>query len=153
MSACLPVRVRTPSSRPRHATTRPSATETARSPSNESPMSMPNKAAPILAALDMDGYSVEYQLGERNLSYAEITQAIGTALNKPDLRYVQLPREQATQAMKMAGISENVAGLLADLSDGINNGKVLERYERVPENTTKTSIEEFAKGFAKMFKQ
>ena len=46
VSACLPVRVTTPSSRPNVATARPSATDTASRPSSESPSSQLEQPGP-----------------------------------------------------------------------------------------------------------
>ncbi len=34
----------------------------------------------------------------------------------------------------------------------INSGDILSHYQRTPENTTETSIEEFAQGFAAAYK-
>lgn len=110
-------------------------------------------AAQRLTDLRFEGYSVEYLLGQRDVSYNDITRAIGKAIKKTDLKYVQFPPGQAARAMVMAGLSENVAGLLVGLADGINNGRLLGDYKRNPENTTKTSIEEFARGFARMFEK
>ncbi|MFH1755571.1 MAG: NAD(P)H-binding protein, partial [Candidatus Latescibacterota bacterium] len=106
-----------------------------------------------LSALDFSGHTTEYVLGERNLSYTEVTGVLAGALHKAGLKYVQFPYSDTVKAMVRMGLSENIAGLLVDLSEGINNGKVLEEYVRTAENTTRTSIEEFAESFARLFNQ
>jgi uncharacterized protein YbjT (DUF2867 family) len=108
-------------------------------------------AAKRLSALGMKGHSIEYILGERNLSYTEVTRALGKALGKEDLQYVQFPYEDARKAMVQMGLSEDVADLLVQLAKAINSGDILSHYERTPDNTTQTSIEEFAKAFAEAF--
>ncbi len=90
-------------------------------------------------------------MGERDISYKEITAVLGKAIGKDDLAYVQFPADQAVAGLQQFGMSKNVAGLVVELSDGINNGVLLEDHKRTPENTTKTSIEEFAKEFAQLF--
>lgn len=110
-------------------------------------------AANRLAVLNKKGHAMEYVLGQRDLSYADITRVLGKALNRTDLQYVQFSRDETAMAMMQMGVSQNIARLLADLAEGINNGEVLGHHRRTPENTTPTSIEEFAEGFARMFQQ
>jgi hypothetical protein len=69
-----------------------------------------------------------------------------------DLKYVQFPYEDALSSMVQMGLTENVADLLIGLAKAINSGDILSHYQRTPENTTETSIEEFAQGFAASYK-
>lgn len=69
-------------------------------------------------------------------------------LRKEDLNYVQFPYEDARSSMVQMGLTENAADLLIGLARAINSGDILSHYQRTPENTTKTSIEEFTKEFA-----
>jgi uncharacterized protein YbjT (DUF2867 family) len=110
-------------------------------------------AARRLSALSAKGHEIEYILGERNLTYTEITEVLGKALGRKKLNYVPFPYDQAKMAMVQMGLSENIAGFLVELAEGINNGKVLDHYVRTPENTTKTTIEEFAESFARLYNQ
>ncbi len=105
-------------------------------------------AARRLSDMVIPGHAIEYVLGQRNLTYVEITQALGNAIGKGDLKYVQFPYEDAHKAMVEMGLTENVAGLLVGLADAINSGSLLNHYTRTPENTTETSIEAFAEEFA-----
>ena len=105
-------------------------------------------AARRLSDLAIKGHSIEYVLGQRNLTYTDITLALGKAIGREDLKYVQFPYEDAHKAMVEMGMTDNVAGLLVDLARAINDGTILSHYERTAENTTETSIEEFAQEFA-----
>ncbi len=52
----------------------------------------------------------------------------------------------------MGSRTSNVADLLIGLAKAINSGDILSHYQRTPENTTATSIEEFAQWFAAAYK-
>lgn len=111
-------------------------------------------AAERLLNLDFKGNTVEYVLGPKNISYNEIASVIGKAIGKPDLKYVQFSYDDFTKNMVMAGYcSESVANGLAKLSEGINNGSVLNHYSRTDTNSTPTTVEEFAKTFAQYYNQ
>jgi uncharacterized protein YbjT (DUF2867 family) len=110
-------------------------------------------AAARMAERKFTGHSVEYLLGPRNISYNEITETLGNAIGIEDLKYIQFPPDQAVFGLQQFGFSANAAGLIVELSEGVNNGVVTEQYERTPENTTPTSIEDFAKEFAQLFNQ
>jgi uncharacterized protein YbjT (DUF2867 family) len=100
-------------------------------------------AAKKLAALDFTGKSVLPVLGPKDYSMNEITKAIGAAIGKPDLNYVQFPYDQAKQGMMGAGMAESVADAFVEMSVGINTG-VFNTEVRSTDNTTPTTIEEFA---------
>ena len=108
-------------------------------------------AARRLSDLAIKGHSIEYILGQRNLTYTDITRALGKAIGREDLKYVQFSYEDAQKAMVEMGLTDNIAGLLVSLARAINDGTILSHYERTAENTTETSIEEFAKEFAAAF--
>lgn len=105
-------------------------------------------AAGHLSNLDFKGHAIEYILGERNLNYTEVTRALGKALGKEDLQYVQFSYEDAYKSMVEMGLTEDIADLIIGLAKAINSGDLLSHYQRTPDNTTATSIEEFADTFA-----
>ena len=104
-------------------------------------------AAKRLLDLSFTGKSHEYILGERDLSHNEATKILGATIGKPDLQYVTFPYEQAEQAMAQM-MSADYAHRLMQMSKDMNEGEMLNDYKRTPENSTRTSIEEFASGFA-----
>jgi uncharacterized protein YbjT (DUF2867 family) len=97
------------------------------------------------------GISVEYVLGERDLSYNEIVGKLGEAIGRTDLNYIHFPPDQSRMGLQQFGFSRNVADLIVDLALGVNEGQVLEDYRRTAGNTTETSIEQFAEEFAQLF--
>jgi uncharacterized protein YbjT (DUF2867 family) len=110
-------------------------------------------AAKRLLDLNFKGNSVEYILGASDYSFNEVTSIIGKEIGKPDLKYVQFSYDDAKQGMVGSGyLSENMAELYNQMSESFNNGKALNDYRRTKENTTPTSIHDFAKVFAAAFR-
>ncbi len=96
--------------------------------------------------------SVKDLLGQRDLTMEEAAAIIGKKIGKPDLRYVTFSYDDALRGMVAAGISENVSGLFVEMSKGLNDGLFgVTRVGRTPDNTTRTSIAEFAEYFAKEY--
>lgn len=100
-------------------------------------------AADALLRLDSKGFRTQELLGNRDLSYAEITPIIGNAIGKAHLRYQQLPYDQFSGALQQMGMSENAAKLLAEMSEALNTGHVRALEARSAQNTTPTSFEQF----------
>jgi len=110
------------------------------------------EAAERLAKRDFQGSSVKELLGQRDLTMAEATKIFGAAINKPDLKYVQFPYEDAEKAMTGMGLSPDIARLFIEMNRGFNEGMAKPTQGRNPQTTTPTSIEEFAKKFAEIYK-
>jgi hypothetical protein len=104
-------------------------------------------AAKRLLDLAFTGKSHEYILGERDLSHNEVTKILGAAIGKPDLQYVTFSYEQAEQAMAQM-MSADYAHRLALMAKDMNEGEMLGDFKRTKENSSPTSIEEFAHWFA-----
>jgi uncharacterized protein YbjT (DUF2867 family) len=109
-------------------------------------------ALKLLNDLKFTGNTVQYVLGPRDISYSEATSVLGNAIGKPDLKYVQFSYEDAKNGMVQSGfVSADVAELFNGLSEAINNGTALNAHTRTPENSSPTSIEEFAQVFAHVY--
>jgi nucleoside-diphosphate-sugar epimerase len=104
-------------------------------------------AARRLLDLNFSGKNVEYILGQRDVSYNEVARIVGAAIGKADLPYVQFPYDQAQEAMSKF-LSADYARRLVAMAKDMNEGEMLSDCKRTPENTTPTSIEEFAQWFA-----
>lgn len=108
-------------------------------------------AAQALHRRDWTGVVVRELLGARDLTFAEATRIFGARIAKPDLQYVQFPYADFTASLVQMGISQNVAGLYAEMTRAINEGKVKSLEGRRPENTTRTTFEEFAESLARAY--
>ena len=100
-------------------------------------------AAAALLKLDFTGKETRELLGQRDVTYAEVTRVIGNAIGKPDLSYVQMPPEQVKPAFMQLGMSANVADLLLEMCEALISGHMAPLEPRSPRNTTPTSIETF----------
>jgi hypothetical protein len=69
------------------------------------------RAAELLAGSIENG-RVEYLLGPQNYSQQDATTALGQAIGRPELPYVQFSYDDAKQGMLRAGLSESMANPL-----------------------------------------
>jgi uncharacterized protein YbjT (DUF2867 family) len=100
-------------------------------------------AAEALLKLDFSGQQERELLGERDITYTEVAQIIGAAIGRPGLAYMQLPSAQVIQALTQIGMSKNVAELICEMADALNDGRMKPLEPRSAANTTPTSFEKF----------
>ncbi|UCG61025.1 MAG: NmrA family NAD(P)-binding protein [Candidatus Zixiibacteriota bacterium] len=110
-----------------------------------------NVACDYLTKATFTGHTVRNLLGQRDINYNEIVKVLGQAIGNKNLKYVQFPYEQAQTAMVNTGISDSVAAALTETMKTTNEGPFLAEAHRTPESSTPTSIEEWAKTFAKHY--
>lgn len=108
-------------------------------------------AADHLLKRDFSGKTVHELLGERDISMDEVTKVIGEKIGKPDLGYVQFSPKDAKKGMMDFGLSDDVSDQMIELNQAINDGLFAVNQLRTTENTTGTSIEEFADFFAHVY--
>jgi uncharacterized protein YbjT (DUF2867 family) len=99
----------------------------------------------LLAELGFEGKSTQELLGPRDYTQEEATRILGEAIGKPDLGYSQVSPEEARQALLGMGASESEADAYLEMVAALNSGKVHPAEPRLPENTTPTTLEEFAR--------
>ena len=102
-------------------------------------------ATEALLKLDFSGHQTRELLGLRDITYVEVARVIGTAISRPAVTYVQLPTEQVIQAMTQMGMSKNMATLLCEMSESLNDGYMRALEPRTSANTTPTPFEQFVK--------
>jgi uncharacterized protein YbjT (DUF2867 family) len=101
-----------------------------------------------LLSESLPGVVVRELLGQRDLSMYEVTQILGKAMGKPDLKYIQFPYESAREAMIKMGVSASMADLFIEMYTAINEQTMMHDLVRMPENTTPTSFETFVREVA-----
>jgi uncharacterized protein YbjT (DUF2867 family) len=110
-------------------------------------------AAQRLLHLDFSGKQTRELLGERDLSMTEATAVIARGIDKPDLRYQQLPYDQVQQALTQLGVPPKGAAMYIEMYKAINAGVLVPLEPRSPKNTTPTSFERFVQDvFAPAYK-
>ena len=103
-----------------------------------------NVAADVLLHPTIRGKQTRELLGQRDLSYNEVTSSIGKTIGKPDLKYVQMAADQFRAVLVGTGMSEQMANLLAEMSQALNSGQIHSLEPRTSQNTTPTTYETFA---------
>jgi uncharacterized protein YbjT (DUF2867 family) len=110
-------------------------------------------AAEALLKRDWTGPATRELLGQRDITMAEVAKILGAAIGKPGLGYTAFPGFMAKPALTQMGLSKSVAEGLVEMSEAINDRRMVPVEKRVGANTTPTSIEWFAENiFAPAFK-
>lgn len=100
---------------------------------------------------DAKGKNIRYIISDVRTPN-EIATALGTAIGKTDLPWIEFTDEQSLQGMTQAGLPEEIAGLYTEMGSGLRNGKITEHF--LSNNFSvdgKIKLEEFAKEFAEKF--
>lgn len=103
-----------------------------------------NYAAGRLAKRDFSGHSTQELLGPRDVTMKETAGIIGRAIGKPNLGYVQMPLPLLESALTSMGLPKSSAALLVELWNSANEGLLNPQETRSAENTTPTTLEQFA---------
>jgi uncharacterized protein YbjT (DUF2867 family) len=99
------------------------------------------------------GHSVRYLLGPRDLTMSEATRILGEAIGTQGLKYVHFSEDDARKTMAGAGMSMSVTEAMLEMQRGFNAGIIRPTRERSTENTTPTTLEDFARSvFARAFR-
>lgn len=118
----------------------------------------PDVALPMIATADIGAKVAELLteepfaeprvrelLGPRDYTMTEAARVLGAAIGKPDLKYVQVPYEEARKAMMGHGLSAGNADALVELSRHFNEVIIHGTEARSALNTTETTLERFAR--------
>jgi uncharacterized protein YbjT (DUF2867 family) len=88
---------------------------------------------------------------EREIS--EIVKILGTAIDKPELSWVQFSDEETFAGMTSAGMSEAIAATYVEMGNAINSGILFEDFEQHrPDIWGSTRLVDFVKEFAAVYK-
>lgn len=109
------------------------------------------EAAERLIMLDFSGHIVKELLGQRDLTMNEAMRVLGEAARIKNLKYVEFPYDEAEKAIQQAGLSPDMARSYIELQRCVNEGIAITDAVRTPDNTTETSIEEFARVWASVY--
>ncbi len=96
-----------------------------------------------LTTLDFQGKSVYPILGPKDYSLMELATEMGKAIGKEQLPYIQFPVPDFIGGIVHTGGTPDFANRFAELMVATDNG-LLNTHERTVENTSPTTIAEFA---------
>lgn len=101
-------------------------------------------AAEYLDALSFEGRSVRYLNGPRDYTIVEATRILGAAIDRPGLRYSQMPRSVLKKGMvDSGGLTSGAAEFVIEISLGISS-RLVHSEPRSAANATPTTLETFA---------
>jgi uncharacterized protein YbjT (DUF2867 family) len=109
-------------------------------------------AAEALLKLDFKGQSYRY-IASDEVGTDGIAAAVGKAIGKSDLQWVQFPDDQAKAGMLQAGLNEEMASNFVEMGNGLNSGVMLEDYWKHRPALGKIKVDDFAKAFAAAYQQ
>jgi uncharacterized protein YbjT (DUF2867 family) len=100
-------------------------------------------AAELLLKPDFTGKQTRELLGQRDVTYTELSSIVGNAIGKPGLSYTKLPALMLRPALKQIGMSGSMVDNLLEMAEALNSGYMVALEPRSAANTTPTSIETF----------
>ncbi|MFZ0821869.1 MAG: NAD(P)H-binding protein [Candidatus Acidiferrales bacterium] len=101
------------------------------------------RAAAELRALNFSGPQTLELLGPRDVTMEEAARIFGTAIGKPGLGYMQAPGMMAKPALLQAGLSADMADNFIEMSNAVNERRMVPLETRSARNTTPTTFESF----------
>lgn len=97
-----------------------------------------------------EGRKVRYVASDE-ISCNEIASILGTAIGKPDLKWIVLPDEQVKAGLLASGMNPDVAKGLVEMNALTRTGVLIEDYSRNRPVLGKVKIMDFAREFAEIY--
>jgi hypothetical protein len=101
-------------------------------------------AAQWLQRPTQQGHVVAGVHGPADISHHQAAQIIGAVLSR-QIRHVEVSVAAAEQGMLKAGMPPHVAALVAELYQGVRDGRVVRAEARTPNSTTPTTLADFTR--------
>jgi nucleoside-diphosphate-sugar epimerase len=116
------------------------------------PEDIADAAAEALITLSFKGKNIKYIVSDTK-NGREIAEILGTAIGKPDLKWIIIPDEQLQSNLLAAGMNPRTAAGFVEMNAAIHSGKLYEDYYNNKPVLGKTKMTDFAKDFAAAFNQ
>ena len=98
------------------------------------------------------GRKIRYVASEE-MTCNEEAAILGTAIGKPDLKWISINDQQQLEAYTAHGMNESLARQFVEMNASIHNGKFFKDYNRNKPVFGKVKMEEFAKQFSAVYNQ
>ena len=108
-------------------------------------------AAEVLLNLDFAGKIIRYIASDERTS-AQIAAALGAAIGKPELPYVEFTDEQNLDGIIGAGVPAELARNFVEMGTAVRSGEMFADYKKHKVELGPTKLEDFAKEFAGAYK-
>ncbi|HEY5369412.1 MAG TPA: NAD(P)H-binding protein [Hanamia sp.] len=97
-----------------------------------------------------EGRTIRY-IASDEVSPNEVAKILGEAIDKPDLKWLEISDEQMLNGMKAAGMNPEIAKGLVEMNAGRRSGVLYEDYKQHKPTLGKVKLKDFAKEFAVVF--
>ena len=114
-----------------------------------SPMDIATAVAEELTT-SIKGRKVRYVASDE-VSCNELATILGSAIGKPDLKWVIIPDEQLLKGMAASGMNQKIAAGLVEMNAAGQTGKLYEDYDRNRPTLGRVKLTDFAKEFAAVY--
>jgi uncharacterized protein YbjT (DUF2867 family) len=112
------------------------------------PEDIADVAADELLNLRFTGHAVRYIASDERTG-VDVAKALGAAVGKPDLPYVEFNDDDTLNGLKSAGLPEEVAKNYTEMGHALRTGAMVEDYHKnPPQQLGQTKLEAFAQQFA-----
>lgn len=109
------------------------------------------KAADFLERTDPVNHLVFDFEGPQQISYNEAAKILGQALEKPNLKYVQISYDQERDNLLQAGMHPDTVNMFLEMFKAFDQGKIKPTQKLTPEHCGTTTFEEYAHMVAHSF--
>lgn len=101
--------------------------------------------------LPATGRTIRYVASDDRTA-SEVAHVLGTAIGKPDLRWLTFSEDQVKEALTKSGMPASLVANFVELGSSIHSGKLREDYDlHKPVSMGTMKLEDFAKEFAAAF--
>lgn len=97
---------------------------------------------------EFNGKSVLYVANDDQSTPADVAKALGTAVGKPELPWIEFSDEDAFNGMTSAGLPEEIAKNYVEMGDAIRSNRIFVDYYKNRPVLGSTSLQDFAAEFA-----
>jgi len=103
-------------------------------------------------SLSFEGHSAFEFFGPRAYTMVDATRILGSAIGKPDLKYVRITYEQAEQAVLGMGLNRDAVSLMIEMSRAFNEARVMPTQPMSGPHAGPTTLQEFANTWAQAYR-
>jgi uncharacterized protein YbjT (DUF2867 family) len=108
-----------------------------------------NAAAAYLLNPSSASETIEYVASDDLNTWADITKALGAAIGKPELPYVELSDEQSRAGMLQAGLNPSIVDGFVQMGKALRDGEMQSEYwKNRPSKLGQVKLADFVKQFA-----
>lgn len=99
-----------------------------------------------------NGREISY-IASEELSCHQIAQLLGTAIGRPDLKWVTISDDAALKGFIQAGMEPSTAKAFTEMNAGIQDGRIYKDYYKHQPVLGKVKFRQYAEEFAQIFNQ